>query len=44
MTLVSPVNIMGFDRLLIVGERSCMYITKSKGPRIGPWGAHFIIP
>jgi hypothetical protein len=29
---------MGFDKLFVVGGRSFMYIIKSKGPRIDPWG------
>jgi hypothetical protein len=37
-TLVSSANIMGFDKLFIVRGRSFMYIIKSKGPRIDPWG------
>jgi hypothetical protein len=36
MTLVSSANIVGSDRVLIVGRRSFMYIMKSKGPRIDP--------
>jgi hypothetical protein len=44
-TLVSSVNIMGFDKLFIVGVRSFMYIIKSKGPRIDPWGTPcFTVP
>jgi hypothetical protein len=45
MTLVSSANIMGSDKLFIVGGRSFMYIMKSKGPRIDPWGTPcFIVP
>jgi hypothetical protein len=44
-TLVSSANIMGFDKLFIVGGRSLMYIIKSKGPRIDPWGTPcFTVP
>jgi hypothetical protein len=35
---MSSANIMGFDKLFIVVGRSFMYIIKSKGPRIDPWG------
>jgi hypothetical protein len=34
---------MGFAKVFIVGERSFMYIMKSKGPRIDPWGTPFFI-
>jgi hypothetical protein len=45
ITLVSSANSMGFHDLLIVGGRSFIYIMKSKGPRIDPWGIPcFIIP
>jgi hypothetical protein len=37
MTLVSSANIMGSDKVFIVGGRSFMYIMKSKSPRIDPW-------
>jgi hypothetical protein len=44
-TLVSSANIMGCDKLFIVGGRSFMYIIKSKGPRIDPWGTPcFTVP
>jgi hypothetical protein len=39
MTLVSSANIIGSVKVFIVfivGERSFMYIIKSKGPRIDP--------
>jgi hypothetical protein len=38
MTLVSSANIMGTDKLFIVGGRSFIWIMKSKGPKIGPCG------
>jgi hypothetical protein len=38
MTLVSSENIMGSVKVFIVGGRASMYIMKSKGPRIDPWG------
>jgi hypothetical protein len=38
ITLVLSANIMGFAKVFIVGGRSFMYIMKSKGPRIDPWG------
>jgi hypothetical protein len=45
MTLVSSANIMGFAKVFIVGGRSFMYIMKSKGLRIDPWGTpRFIVP
>jgi hypothetical protein len=37
MTLVSSAN-MGSVKVFIVGGKSFMYIMKSKGPRIDPWG------
>jgi hypothetical protein len=45
MTLVSSADIMGSVKVFIVGGRSVMYIYKSKGPRIDPWGTPcFIVP
>jgi hypothetical protein len=48
MTLVSSENIMGSVKvfiIFIVGGRSFMYIIKSKGPRIDPYGTPcFIVP
>jgi hypothetical protein len=38
MTLVSSAKIIGSVKVFIVGGRAFMYITKSKGPRIDPWG------
>jgi hypothetical protein len=38
ITLVSPANKMGSDRVFIVGGRSFIYIMKNKGPKIDPWG------
>jgi hypothetical protein len=38
MTLVSSVNVVGSDQVLIVEGRSFMFIMKSKGPKIDPWG------
>jgi hypothetical protein len=35
---MSSANIMGSDKVFIFGGRLFMYIMKSKGPRIGPWG------
>jgi hypothetical protein len=36
---------MGFVKVFIVGVRKFMYIMKSKGPRIDPWGTPcFIVP
>jgi hypothetical protein len=40
VTLVSSANIMGFDKVFIVGGRSFICTMKSKGPRIDPWGTH----
>jgi hypothetical protein len=45
ITLVSSVNTMSSDEVFIVGGRSFIYIMKSKGPRIDPWGTPcFTIP
>jgi hypothetical protein len=45
MTLLSSANIMGSVKVFIVGGRSFMYIMKSKGHRIDPWGTPcFIVP
>jgi hypothetical protein len=45
ITLVSSANIMGSDKVYTVGLRSFIYIMKSKGPRIDPWGTPcFIVP
>jgi hypothetical protein len=41
LTLVSSANIMGSVKVFIVGGRSFMYIMKSKGPRIDPWGTPY---
>jgi hypothetical protein len=38
VTLVSSVNKMVSDEILIVGGRSFIYVMKSKGPKIDPWG------
>jgi hypothetical protein len=38
MTLVSSTYIMGYDNICIVEGRSFMYVMKSKGPKIDPWG------
>jgi hypothetical protein len=44
ITLVSSVNKMGSDKVFIVGGRSFIYIKKSKGPKINPWGTpHFTV-
>jgi hypothetical protein len=45
MTLVSSAYIMGSVKVFIVGGRSFMYIMKSKGPTIDPWGTPcFTVP
>jgi hypothetical protein len=45
MTLMQSANIMGFDKLVIVGGRSFMCIIKSKVPRIDLWGTScFTVP
>jgi hypothetical protein len=42
---MSSVNIMVSVKVFIVGGKSFMYIMKSKGPRIDPWGTQcFIVP
>jgi hypothetical protein len=38
--LVSSVNIIGSDKVFIFGEKSFIYITKSKGPRSDLWGSY----
>jgi hypothetical protein len=38
MALVSLANIVGFAKVFTVEGRSFMYIMKSKGTRIDPWG------
>jgi hypothetical protein len=43
MALVSSANIMVSDKVFIVGGRSFMYIMKSKGPRIHPWGTPSVL-
>jgi hypothetical protein len=35
---VSSANIMGFDKVSTVGERSFTYIMKSKSSRTDAWG------
>jgi hypothetical protein len=43
---VSSANIMGSVKVFIVfivGGRSFMYIIKSKGHRIDPWGFHVMM-
>jgi hypothetical protein len=43
--LVLPANKMGSDKVFLVGRRSFIHITKSKGPKIDPWGTpSFIVP
>jgi hypothetical protein len=37
ITLVSSLNKMGSDKTFIIGGWSCIYIMKSKGPKIDPW-------
>jgi hypothetical protein len=37
-TLVSSANKMSSDKVLIVRSRSFIYMMKSKGPKIDPWG------
>jgi hypothetical protein len=45
MIHISSANIMEFAKVFIVGGRSVMYVMKSKGPRIDPWGTScFIVP
>jgi hypothetical protein len=45
ITLVSSMNKMGSDKVVIVGCGSFTYIKKSKGPKIDPWGTPwFTIP
>jgi hypothetical protein len=42
ITLVSSANKMSPGNVFIVGGRSFMYIMKSRGPKIDPWGTpHF---
>jgi hypothetical protein len=38
ITLVSSTNKMGSDKVCIFEGRSFIYIMKSKGPKIDPWG------
>jgi hypothetical protein len=43
--LVSSANIMGIAKVFIVGDRSFIYVMKSKGPKIDPCGTPcFIVP
>jgi hypothetical protein len=45
ITLVTSVNKIGSDKAFIVGDRSFIYIMKSKGPKIDPWGTPcFTVP
>jgi len=42
---VSSANKMDSDKVFIVGGRSFIYIMKSKGPKIDPWGTPcFTVP
>jgi hypothetical protein len=43
MTLVLSVNITGAARVFIVGERSFIWIIKSKGPKSDPVGFHALL-
>jgi hypothetical protein len=43
MTLVSSSNVMGADKVFIVGERLFMHTVKCKSPRIDPWETSFFI-
>jgi hypothetical protein len=44
-TLVSSINKKSSDKVFIVGGRSLIYIMKSKGPKIDPWGTPcFTVP
>jgi hypothetical protein len=38
MTPVSLANILGAAKVFIYGGISFVYVTKSKDPRINPWG------
>jgi hypothetical protein len=40
---VSLANIMGSDKVFIVGGRSFIYIMKSKGPKIDPGELHILL-
>jgi hypothetical protein len=45
ITIVSSVNKMGSYKVFIVVGESFIYIKKSKGPKIHPWGTPwFTIP
>jgi hypothetical protein len=45
ITLVSSVNKMDSDEVFIVGDRSFIYIMKSKGSQIDTWGTPcFTVP
>jgi hypothetical protein len=45
ITLVSSVNKMGSDKVFIVEGGSFIYIMKSSGPKIDPWGTpRFTVP
>jgi hypothetical protein len=38
MILVTSANNMGSEKVFILEGRLFMYVMKSKGPRIDPWG------